>query len=61
VTGGHGGGDLRLVSDFVDFVWGGTPSQSCTSLEDSVYGHLTVFRADESMRTGKIMEIPPLI
>lgn len=50
--GGHGGGDLRLVADFVDFVQGGTPSISCTSIEDSINGHLAVFRADRSRETG---------
>ena len=44
--GGHGGGDDRLVADFVSFMQGGTPSISCTSLEDSVNGHLAVYRAD---------------
>ena len=58
VTGGHGGGDQRLVADFVEYIKGGMPSISCTSITDSVYGHLAVFRADESMNSGRIMEIP---
>ncbi len=56
--GGHGGGDQRLVADFVEYVQGGTPSQSCTSISDSVYGHLAVFRADLSMNTGRVAKIP---
>jgi len=53
--GGHGGGDLRLVSDFVDYVLDKPRSISCTTIHDSVYGHLAVFRADKSMEENKIM------
>lgn len=44
--GGHAGGDERLVEDFVRYVQGEKPSLSCTALEDSINGHLAVFRAD---------------
>ena len=44
--GGHGGGDERLAADFVSFARGEKPSISCTVLEDSINGHLAVFRAD---------------
>ena len=47
--GDHGGGDLRLAMDFVEFVEGGSPSISCTQLSDSINGHLVVFAADESL------------
>lgn len=46
--GGHGGGDLGLAEDFVNYVQGGEPSISCTSIFDSVAGHKTVFLADMS-------------
>lgn len=46
--GGHGGGDLRLVEDFVRTLQGKPRSISCTSLEDSVYGHLIGFTADRA-------------
>ncbi len=58
VRGGHGGGDERLTADFVSLLSGDPPSESCTSLQDSVAGHLTVFRADRSMETGRVEEIP---
>ena len=45
---GHGGGDLKLVEDFIDFVRTGKCSIACTSLDDSIAGHLTVFLADKS-------------
>ncbi len=55
-SGGHGGGDIRLVEDFVRYMRGLKPSISCTSLEDSVAGHMTVFLAEESRLTGKTVE-----
>jgi len=58
--GGHGGGDLRLVGDFLRVVRGEEPSLSTTSLEDSIYGHLLGFRADRAMETGQVEELPAL-
>ena len=46
--GGHGGGDERLSADFVSFVRGEKPSLACTSIFDSVAGHLCVYLADKS-------------
>lgn len=46
--GGHGGGDERLIADFVDYVRGGEPSLACTSIFDSLTGHLAVYKADRS-------------
>jgi len=56
--GGHGGGDLRLVGDFVRFLRDEPRSVSCTSLEDSVSGHLMGFLADHSREDGRMVEIP---
>lgn len=53
---GHGGGDLRLVEDFIKVVRGGSPSISTTDLNDSIYGHLIGFLADRSMDEGKIIK-----
>ncbi len=58
-NGTHGGGDLRLVEDFVHVLQGQTPSVSCTSIEDSVNGHLAVFRAEEARKTGTVVSMPP--
>lgn len=52
----HGGGDLNLAEDFVDYARDNIMSVSCTSIEESVKGHLTVFKADESMKNGGITE-----
>ena len=50
--GGHGGGDERLAADFVKFIRGEKPSLACTSIFDSVAGHLSVYLADESRENG---------
>ncbi len=52
----HGGGDLDLVRDFVAYARGETPSFSCTSITDSLSGHLVVFLADKSRENGGIPE-----
>ncbi len=50
--GGHGGGDERLAEDFVSFIRGDKPSLACTSVFDSVAGHLCVYLADKSRENG---------
>lgn len=50
--GGHGGGDERLAEDFVYFIRGEKPSLACTSIFDSVVGHLCVYLADKSRENG---------
>jgi len=56
--GSHGGGDMRLTADFVSAVSGDTPSIACTSIEDSLNGHLIGFCADRAMLENKIIAIP---
>ena len=54
----HGGGDLLLSEDFVNYVRDDILSVSCTSINESVKGHLTVFKADESMKKdGQVLDI----
>ena len=55
--GGHGGGDLRLMADFVRLLHGEAPSIATTTLADSVNGHLIGFRADVAMTEGRVVEI----
>ena len=54
--GGHGGGDGRLVADFVSLLDGGSPSISCTMLSDSINGHKIGFYADRAMREHRVIE-----
>ncbi len=56
----HGGGDLLLVEDFVRIMQGEQPSLSTTVLEDSIYGHMTGFAADQSREEGRVVAIPQI-
>ena len=51
---GHGGGDGKLVEDFLNYIDGEEASVSCTDINDSTLSHLSVFKADESRREEKI-------
>lgn len=57
--GGHGGGDMRLVADFVRVIRGEPVSISTTGLEDSITGHLIGFCADQAMEEHRIVEVAP--
>lgn len=56
----HGGGDLRLVEDFVRVLQGEEPSISTTALEDSIYGHAVGFAAERSRLEGIVVDIPQI-
>ena len=49
-TGGHFGGDKGLVMDFCELMEGIQPSISCTSIDDSMWGHLTCYAGDEAQK-----------
>ena len=55
-TEGHGGGDLALVEDFIRYLRTGRQSVSCTAIENSIAGHLTVFLADRSREQGGALQ-----
>jgi hypothetical protein len=55
--GGHGGGDLRLVADFLRILRGEAPSIASTTLEDSISGHLIGFGADRAKAQGCVVPI----
>jgi predicted dehydrogenase len=56
-SGGHGGGDQRMVADFISLLRGETPSISSTSIEDSVAGHLLGFGADRAREENRVVPI----
>ena len=53
----HAGGDFGIIQDFVNMVRGGEVSISCTKIQDSIYGHVSVYKSDESMADGTVKEI----
>ncbi len=52
----HGGGDLRLVQDFLSLVRGEQPSLATTSLSDSLNSHRIAYAADISMQESRIVD-----
>ena len=52
--GAHGGGDVNLMNDFLEYLNGAEPSVSCTLLSDSTTSHLTVFKAEKSRKNNTI-------
>ncbi|MDG0810749.1 Gfo/Idh/MocA family protein [Cohnella rhizosphaerae] len=52
-----GGGDHRLVEDFLRVVRGDPDAGYSTALAHSIVGHVSGFRADVSMATGRTVEI----
>ncbi|MCY9693567.1 Gfo/Idh/MocA family protein [Paenibacillus alginolyticus] len=57
----HGGGDLRLVADFVRTLRGEKPSLSSTALEKSIYGHQIGFAAERARSENSVEEIRSLV
>jgi len=55
--GAHGGGDVNLMTDFLEYLNGEKPSVSCTLLSDSTTSHLVVFKAEKSRKNGTIERI----
>jgi hypothetical protein len=55
--GGHAGGDMRLVADFLRVIRGEPASLSTTTIEDSVNGHLIGFSADRAMEEHRVIDL----
>ena len=48
----HGGGDKLLFEDFVSYITGGAPTETRTTLADSLISHRMSFAAEESRLAG---------
>lgn len=57
---GHGGGDTRIIGDFINLARGKDTSVSCTRIEDSMYGHLIGFNADIALNEERVVRIEEL-
>ena len=55
--GGHSGGDYGIMHDLVRYLNGVETSKSITFLHDSLASHLLVYGAEESRKTGKVVEM----
>ncbi|MGH9119708.1 MAG: Gfo/Idh/MocA family protein [Acidimicrobiales bacterium] len=56
-SGGHGGGDERLLLAFVDAVRRGDPSRIDTTPDEILESHLMAFAAERSRREGRTVEL----
>ncbi|MBS9525711.1 Gfo/Idh/MocA family oxidoreductase [Litoribacter alkaliphilus] len=54
---GHGGGDWLLMRDFVQAVSKQDSTLLTSTISDSIESHMMGFMAEESRKTGKIMDI----
>ncbi len=54
---GHGGGDYGLMQAFVGAIATGDRSKILTGPEDTLATHLTVFAAEKSRLTGKVVSL----
>ncbi|KAF8631262.1 hypothetical protein AX15_002589 [Amanita polypyramis BW_CC] len=53
---GHGGGDLGLISAFIETVKAGKQENLGTDVSDVLRSHITVFAAEASRREGKVID-----
>jgi len=60
-VGGHGGGDIGLVEDFINLVRSGGKIKSRTAAADSVMSHVMAFAAEESRVSKKMIKISDYI
>lgn len=54
---GHGGGDAGMIRDWIEAIRQQDASLMSTPLDDSLMSHLMAFAAEESRKTGKIIEL----
>jgi hypothetical protein len=54
---GHGGGDWRLVSDWIQAVAQHNPHLLTSTIEASIESHIMCFKAEESRLTNQVMDI----
>jgi predicted dehydrogenase len=52
---GHGGGDQRLLNDFVATLLGEPGAIGATRIQDSLIGHQITFAADVAMTQGRVV------
>lgn len=57
--GGHGGGDTRLIDDFISSLRHEPTSPGATRIQDSLTGHRLAFAADTAMREHRVVTLTP--
>jgi predicted dehydrogenase len=57
IATGHGGGDGRLMDQFVDAVGALDPRRVLSGPDESLETHLMVFAAEEARREGRVVDV----
>ncbi len=57
ILGGHGGGDLGMMEDFITAVAENDPQKILTGPEETLESHGIVFAAEKSRREGRIVNL----
>ena len=57
ILSGHGGGDFGLMDAFVRALETGDRSAILSGIDETLESHLMVFAAEESRRTGKVIQV----
>ena len=55
--GGHGGGDQRIVDEWIDALYSRDDSRLVANAQESLKSHAVVFAAERSRREGKMMDM----
>ncbi|MBE6563609.1 MAG: Gfo/Idh/MocA family oxidoreductase [Ruminococcaceae bacterium] len=61
IVGGHGGGDGGLINELYDYLNDNYSGCSVPTINESLYGHLLVFAAEESRLSGRIVDVESFI
>jgi len=57
ILGGHGGGDARIIKALCELISEGSTSVSYCPAPISAKNHIAVFAAEESRKTGKVVDV----
>ena len=57
ILSGHGGGDFGIMDAFVRALETNDRSHILSGVDETLESHLMVFAAEESRRTGKVIEV----
>ncbi len=61
IVSGHGGGDSGLINELYDYINNNYNGYSIPTINESLYGHLLVFAAEESRLSGRIIDVESFI
>jgi len=60
-TGGHGGGDGRVVNQWLRAIRENNPALVLTNAQESLRTHTIVFAAEQSRREGRVVELAEVV